>query len=299
MEFWKVPVTWLRTFLLVIAGVLLVSVSSLLFAAQDHVKVARNIYYGSGKDTDNALQSLDIYWLDNHKLNPVIIYVHGGGWAFGDKSNVNDKPTFFNDHKIAFISMNYRLRWEYTLYDQLEDVVSVVRWVKQHHRQYSLDPKKIVLMGEGAGAFLVSLVGTDEDMLKTSGLDLSDIRIVVSIENPSYDIVTLMKDSGDFLEKRRYRLIFGTEKKVWSAFSPINHISAGKGIPPFALLYVTDNVSETNQAKSFAKALRDAKVDVIMIPDNKKKASESVNEELGTPGDGPTLALMAFIRAAI
>lgn len=129
-------------------------------------------------------------------------------------------------------------------------------------------------------------------------MSLKDIRTIVAVNNPAFNIVSLMNNAGDFTEKRRYRLIFGNDKSVWSSLSPINHIRRGKHIPPFAIVYVTSNQAEADQAKNFAKALRDADVDVIMIPDN-KKTSESVAEELGTPGDGTTLALMTFINAAL
>ena len=297
---WKVicfPV-WLRLFPLASVGILLFSLSAPSQAEQAGPTATRNIYYGEGGPADHELQSLDIYWTDTKTRHPVIIYVHGGGWAFGDKSNVHKKPEFFADHGISFISMNYRLRWEYKLYDQLEDIVSVVRWVKKNHARYGLDPDRIALMGYGAGALLVSLVATDEDLLKTQGLGLKDIRSVVSINNPSFDIVKLMDESGNFIEKRRYRLVFGEDKTVWSAFSPINHVSAGKGIPPFAILYATQDESSTGQAKLFAKQLRAAKVDVIMIPDNQKTAG-SIDAELGTAADGPTLALVTFLGAAL
>ena len=290
-----------RFFLLVVAGVGLITSAFPSFAELAPPKglnVDRDIYYGTGAGKTKSLQSLDIYWNKTGKPRPVIIYVHGGGWAFGDKSDVRHKPDFFALHKISFVSMNYRLRWEYKIYDQLEDVVSVVNWVKRNHAAYNLDPNRIILMGYGAGGFLVSLVATDEDLLRTQGLDLGDLRAVVSIDNPSYDIVDLMQAPDNFIEKRRYRLIFGDDENVWSAFSPTTHISADKGIPPFAILFATDDESAGNQAKAFSKSLRDAKVDVIMIPGNNRKA-ESVDDELGMPGDKPTLALMAFIGAAL
>lgn len=293
------PVSRFHTILVVAAGMSVALLSSPLLAAKRaNFTVTRNVFYGKDRNGDQDLQSLDIYWQKDQHNQPVIIYVHGGGWAFGDKSNVHHMPGFFAGHHISFISMNYRLRWRYKLYDQLEDVVSVVHWVRLHHAHYGLDPDKIVLMGNGAGAFLVSLVGTDEGLLKTQGMNLGDIRSVVAVNNPSFDIPALMRNSGNFIEKRRYRLVFGSDEAVWSTMSPINHVGAGKHIPPFAIVYVTSDESEVDQAKNFAKTLRDAKVNVIMIPDN-KRASESVTEELGTPGDGPSLALMAFIGAAL
>lgn len=261
-------------------------------------QVSTNIVYGHGPKSKHELQSLDVYWHKNKKPRPVIIYVHGGGWAFGDKGDVGDKPGFFAHHKIDFVSMNYRLRWEASLFDQLEDVVSVVAWVRHNADKYGFDPARVILMGEGAGAHLASMVATDEKLLKTAGLSLSDIRMVVSMDNSGFDIPKLMSQSGNFLEKRRYRLVFGDDSTVWGTLSPINYVAPGKGIPPFAVMYTHNNESTTDQARLFARSLRDAGVNVIMIPSN-SKSSVPVEASLGMAGDAPTLALIAFIGAAI
>lgn len=267
-------------------------------AAEPNYLVTRSVYYGDPSRPDRELQSLDIYWQDSLGKRPVIIYVHGGGWAFGDKSDVHHKPGFFALHDISFVSMNYRLRWDYELYDQLEDIVSVVDWVKRHHENYGLDPGRIVLMGNGAGGHLVSLIGTNEDYLQMAELGLKDIKAVVAIDTPSYDIDSLMTHTGTFLERRRHRVVFGEDPKVWQAASPISHVASAEHIPPFALLYDPENQSTSIQAKEFSRGLRNAGADVIMIPGNQKTA-QTIDERLGTPKDAPSLALIAFLRAAL
>lgn len=281
-----------------LAGVLLLLMSALAFAEDGtNYLVSRNIVYGDSSRPDSELQSLDLYWLDNLKRRPVVIYVHDGAWALGDKSDVHEKPGFFALHDMAFVSMNYRLRWEASLTDQLEDIGQVITWVTDNAGQYGIDPARIVLMGHGAGAHLVSLFVSQPDYLDTGDLDFAHIRAVVSIDSASYDIEALM-ENGTYLDKRQHRLIFGEEPRGWRAASPILHVSEDKEIPPFALLYVPDNKSTTNQTRQFARALRDAGVDVIMIPGN-EKTTETIDEELGSARDAPTLALIAFLRAAI
>ncbi len=281
-----------------LAGVLLLLMSALALAEDGaNYLVSRDIVYGDSNRPDSELQSLDLYWLDNLKRRPVVIYVHDGAWALGDKSDVHEKPGFFALHDMAFVSMNYRLRWEASLTDQLEDIGQVIAWVTDNAGQYGIDPGRIVLMGHGAGAHLVSLFVSQPDYLDTGDLDFGNIRAVVSIDSASYDIEALM-ENGTYLDKRQHRLIFGEEARGWRAASPIVHVSGEKQIPPFALLYVPDNQSTTNQTRQFARTLRDAGVDVIMIPGN-EKTTETIDEELGSARDAPTLALIAFLRAAI
>lgn len=269
-------------------------------AAPITVKAAKDIFYGQDESRpDKELQTLDLYWQDNRRLRPVIIYVHGGGWAFGDKAEVNSKPDFFVNEGIAFLSMNYRLRWDHKVFDQLEDVVSVIDWVRKNSKTYGLDPKRVILMGHGAGAHLVSLVGTDDRYLKSKGLDPEkDIRAIVAIDSISYDIPRVHKELGSFIERRQHRLIFGDDEKLQLAASPIHYVDKSPNVHQFALLYVADSEASSLQAQAFAKALISSNVSTIMVPGN-SKTKQSIDVELGAPNDAPTGALMAFIRASI
>tara|TARA_R110002072_G_scaffold50835_1_gene136409 strand:+ start:1858 stop:2637 length:780 start_codon:yes stop_codon:yes gene_type:complete len=257
-----------------------------------------NAFYGTDPTrVDYELQTLDVYWQDNKRKRPAIIYLHGGGWAFGDKSEINNKADFFVAQGFAFISMNYRLRWDYQLFDQLQDVVDAILWVRDNANSYGIDNSRIVLMGNGAGAHLASLVATDARHLKRQGLALKDIRAVVAIDSLSYDIPRVHKELGTFVQRRQHRLVFGEKANVQMEASPIHHVKVEKNIPSFALLYVPDDEASTVQAQAFAKRLIDAKVNTIMIPGN-TKTKQSIDVELGSPGDLSTGALMAFLRAS-
>jgi len=253
--------------------------------------VARDLSYG---DIDQ--QKLDVYYRTGSARLPVVIYVHGWGWALGSKEDVYYKPQYFDEQNVAFISMDYRLRWDYEIYDQAEDIVSVIKWVQDNAATYGLNEKKIVLMDHAAGAHLVSLVGKNESYLKAGGRQLGDISAVISIDTGSYDIERLMVELSSFIERRQHRLIFGNEQQYWHEAPPASHVEANKGILFFALLYVADDEESTLQAKGFAKVLSQACVETIMIPGN-EKTSDSIDEQLGSPGDKTTQALMAFLPA--
>lgn len=261
-------------------------------------RVDRDIYYSAPDASAHDNQSLDIYWRDARKRRPVIIYVHAGGWAFGDKSEVHAKPGYFVNEDMAFVSMNYRLRWDYKVSHQLEDIVSVVMWVRENADKYGLDPSRIILMGHAAGAHLVSLAGTNEAYLKARGLSLSDLKAVVAIDTESYDIPRLMNELGTFVQKRHHRVIFGEDEDAWIDASPITHVEADNDIPAFALLYLPGDEPSSVQASAFAKKLSDADVEVIMIPGN-EKTRETLDKTLGREGDEPTQALITFIHAII
>ena len=158
--------------------------------------------------------------------------------------------------------------------------------------------QKIRKVGTFANAFTPEFFNvTDEKFLRAIGLSLKNILSVVAIDTDGFDIRRQIESSG-LLDARLYSLIFGDKETVWAAASPISHVAAGKNIPGFALLYVVGSETTVPQTKAFAKKLSDASIDAIIIPGN-EKTNQSIDEEIGTEGDQPTLALMTFIRAKL
>ncbi|PIV28694.1 MAG: hypothetical protein COS37_00375, partial [Anaerolineae bacterium CG03_land_8_20_14_0_80_58_20] len=189
-----------------------------------------NLRYSDEPAARAEALSLDVYPATGADL-PVVIFVHGGGWFRGDKSNVDAKPAGFNARGFVFVSVNYRLIPEVDVTRQMQDVARAVAWVKQNIRQYGGDLSRMFLMGHSAGGHLVSLLGTDESYLRAEGLSLADIRGVVSLDTQAYDIYKLMSNlppaGGEV-----YREAFGDDPEFWKAMSPQRHVKADKNIPP-------------------------------------------------------------------
>lgn len=258
-----------------------------------------NITYVAQKlDEVTSLQTLDVYRPNNIDLAPVILYVHGGGWAFGDKKDVHVKPNYFTLKGLAFVSMNYRLRWDYKIYDQLVDIVSAIRWIQDNGAKHGLDADRIILMGNAAGGHLVSLVMTDSSYLRAEGMSSNSVKAVISIDSTSYDITRLMKELGSFVERRQHEVIFSSDEGVWRAASPQTHVSKNTSLPPFALLYNPEQDLTALQAKGFAKAITAAGGELVMIPGSTSDP-ERTDELIGVSGNIATGALMAFIRSQI
>jgi arylformamidase len=255
-------------------------------------------YVAQKLDEVTSLQTLDVYRPNNIDLVPVILYVHGGGWAFGDKEDVHVKPNYFTLHGLAFVSMNYRLRWDHKIYDQLVDIVSAIRWIQENGAQHGLDADRIILMGNAAGGHLVSLVMTDSSYLRAEGMSGTSVKAVISIDATSYDITRLMKELGNFVERQQHEVIFTSDEGVWRAASPQTHVSKNTSLPPFALLYNPERDLTALQAKGFAKAIAAAGGELVMIPGSTSDP-ERTDELIGVSGNIATGALMAFIRSQI
>ncbi len=281
---------WQLLWLPIVLVPLMVSAESTPKAA---FQIVRDVPY---VDEAHDLQTLDIYARQGDIL-PVVVYVHGGGWAFGDKANVNAKPEYLLSADIALVSVNYRLRWDHSVFNQLEDIASAIRFIAENGKQYGLDGKRIVLMGHAAGAHLVSLAVTNPAILKAVEMKPADIVAVVAIDTGSYDIPSVMS-GANFIEQRQHRLIFGDDERAWLQYSPIHHVRPDKPLPGFAILYAPDKEPDNWQAQGFAAKLKDNNVETILIPANGVNG-DSIDESFGAASDIPSKAAMAFVRAKL
>jgi len=107
---------------------------------------------------------LDLHVPEGPGPFPAAILVHGGGFDQGSKST-NVRPLFdvLANAGFAWFSIDYRMAPAFRFPQANEDVDSAVRWVRASARKYHLDAKKIVLIGESAGGFLVNYAGTHGD----------------------------------------------------------------------------------------------------------------------------------------
>ncbi|MEY3692548.1 MAG: hypothetical protein RLZZ388_719 [Bacillota bacterium] len=89
---------------------------------------------------------------------PAVLFIHGGSWISGDKSNMLKYRTSVMNEGYVYISMNYRLITNQATYlDMLEDIDLAIQFIKNHTSGMPIDTTQIVLAGESAGAHLAML----------------------------------------------------------------------------------------------------------------------------------------------
>lgn len=121
-------------------------------------------------------QKLDIYLPEaGEGPFPIIISVHGGAFAMGDKADIQLVPMLEGlKRQYAVVSINYRLSGEALFPAQIHDVKAAIRWVKAHANEYSMDASRIALWGGSAGGNLVSLAGTSVHAKELENLSMGN-----------------------------------------------------------------------------------------------------------------------------
>ncbi|MEU1148724.1 alpha/beta hydrolase fold domain-containing protein [Streptomyces sp. NPDC005863] len=85
---------------------------------------------------------------------PAVVWVHGGGWNKGHRSQTPEWNRWFNARGWSVFDVDYRLAPGATQLDQIGDVKCAVGWVRRHARVYGLDPERLLLAGSSAGGNL-------------------------------------------------------------------------------------------------------------------------------------------------
>lgn len=84
---------------------------------------------------------------------PLVVWVHGGGWHFGDKSDVLP----YLEHLalragVAGAAVNYPLAPRHAYPAAIDEVRRAVQHLVTHAEELGFDPTRIVLAGDSAGA---------------------------------------------------------------------------------------------------------------------------------------------------
>ncbi len=179
---------------------------------------------------------------------PVVLLLHGGSWATGDRDAQRSLALDFVGLQAAVVVPDYRLVPASRYPAQLEDVRAAAAWLRAHAAAQALDPARCIVAGVSAGGQLAGLLATQPD---TSGLFAGAILLAapcdLTVAPPSLAVRSVL------------RMYLGADRAerpdLYAAASPITHISADD--PPFLLLHgADDRLVPTAQSARMAAALR-------------------------------------------
>ena len=212
------------------------------------MQIITNMIYRDDTDYNPQLNSLDIYFDPSSVrtgLKKVVVFIHGGGWSEGDKAfNTNDNnnpillPSWFVDQGYVFVSINFRLAESYktlnaTIPDSLLDISKALKWLTANIRRYGGQVKYFILLGYSSGAYLATLIATDQSHLKKYRMNTSVLHAVISIDIAHFDIPLVIDKLRNYDKKLGYRKnraaklikLIGKLPSIQKHFSPSYHVS--------------------------------------------------------------------------
>lgn len=90
---------------------------------------------------------------------PAIVYFHGGGFVLADRDVYDNTPrALANALDAVVVSSDYRLAPENPYPASHDDAQAAFRYVSAHPDEFNINPRRIAIAGESAGANLATVV---------------------------------------------------------------------------------------------------------------------------------------------
>lgn len=213
------------------------------YCVVDEVELKMDVYYPA--DTGSAGgQAAASGESGDHTPAPAVMYIHGGGWAFGDKAEGIGAGLTQGlvDSGFVVFAVNYRLAPDYKYPAMIEDVECAVSHISANGQAYGIDPERIGAYGGSAGGHLVSLLATRQnDGDSSDGGSGGDSgfpgRIVAAVDMFGPSDLTIPFEGGP-VGKLLGQTVFGTsdsESPLLAEASPVTHVDGDD--PPFLIIH--------------------------------------------------------------
>lgn len=240
-------------------------------AASTSPEVRRDIEYGNH---GGERLSGDLYLPTPLGRHPALVAVHGGDWAFADSRLYQYWGPWLAERGYAVFAINYRLlKKDRNRYPAaVTDVRAAIQFLRSHADELAIDPDRIGLMGDSAGAHLASLTALsgDEPLFANRYPDdpYSGVKAAVKVCIAVYGIYDLAaqwnNDRSHNPEDNIAEAFLGAalpdDRRLYFDASPLSYATRPRNHTAFLLAWGTgdDRVDPHTQSEAFAQALAQA-----------------------------------------
>ncbi|MBI3831283.1 MAG: alpha/beta hydrolase [Planctomycetes bacterium] len=222
------------------------------------VTFQEDVVYGHGPGTELKLDLFDRKARGSGP-RPAIVFIHGGGWSAGDKTQFHVQCAYLAaQHGMLAVSIKYRLSQEAPFPAAVQDCKCALRWVRAHAAEFGVDPKRVAVAGSSAGGHLAGMVALTPGVAEFEGAgghaQASSHADAAVLINAVLDFESRAR--SEFASERVLQFLGGAYKdipQVYRRASPTRYV--GPQSPPALILHGADD--ETVKS-SQAVDLRDA-----------------------------------------
>jgi len=237
--------------------------TDIVYAEHDGTKLVGDLYLPKGKNKA-----------------PVLVAIHGGGWEIGNKQYYRYWGLFLSRAGYAVFSIDYRLGMPGKYPAALYDAKAAVQFIRAKAADYNLDPDRIGVVGDSAGAHLAALVALAADQFNSAYRDDANANVSASVKcmigfYGVYDLLgqwthdQVARPHDNFVEK--FLGVPPTQnRRLYFDASPVSYATEDRNRLRLLLIHGTDDdiVDAPTQSGAFAAALTQAGFSVrrIILP---------------------------------
>ena len=241
--------------------------SDIFFAEHDGVKLLGDFYAPKGLDKA-----------------PVLVAVHGGGWQVGNRKFYSNLGPYLAKNGYAVFAIEYRLMKPdvKTYPGAVYDTKAAVQYVRAKAGELGIDPERIGMVGDSAGAHLSALVALAGEEPAFSSEYRSDPHASVSAKVKAvvgfygvYDMLAqwehdLLARPRDNISEKFLGAAPYANRRIFFEASPISYVTVDRNLTRFLLIHGDhdDIVDPGTQSMPFLAALKQAGffVRTVVIP---------------------------------
>ena len=251
------------------------------------VRVAAAVEYEIANQTDviyaehdGAKLVGDFYLPKGKSKAPVLVAVHGGGWQSGNKQYYRYWGLFLARAGYAVFAIDYRLGKPGMYPAAVYDTKAAIQFIRAKAAEFNIDPDRIGLVGDSAGAHLAALTALAGDQFDAAYRDDGNAAVPATVKcvigfYGIYDMHAqwlhdLTARPNDMIVEKFLGASPMQNRRVYFDASPISYATADHNQVHFLLIHGTDDniVDAATQSGAFLTALNQAGISVrrIVIP---------------------------------
>jgi acetyl esterase/lipase len=216
----------------------------------------------------------DLYLPDGAGPFPSLVAVHGGGWQQGSRASYRHWGPYLATRGIALFAVDYRLckAGQKSYPEAVRDIRAAVQYLRSSAPSLKLDPKRIGLTGDSAGAHLAALVALAGDAPLFAGAYRDDafastsarVKTMVGLYGV-YDLAAqwqhdLVARPRDQITEKFLGAAPIDDRRIYFDASPLSYVTRENNQTAFLIAYGTEDdvVDVATQSTAFVTALKQA-----------------------------------------
>jgi acetyl esterase/lipase len=184
---------------------------------------------------------------------PLLVQIYGGAWQRGTPASFANFARWLASRGYVVFAIDYRHAPAAHWPAQLDDVHTMLEWIRDLAVQYDADTARVAMMGRSAGAHLAMLAAFNDATLHARAVVsyYGPVNLVEAYQHPPRPDPLEIRD----VQEKLFGGTLGQFPEQYRSASPINSVRAN--LPPTLLVYgARDHIVEPKYGRMLADSLR-------------------------------------------